>query len=57
MLSGGEKYVQKIEKTRAQIAKIKEECKTLTAKTLQNEKLIMKNHEKSVTKNRRIKEI
>lgn len=57
MLSGGEKYVQKIEKTRAQIAKIKEECKNLTAKTFQNEKLIMKNHEKSVTKNKRIKEI
>jgi multidrug resistance efflux pump len=57
LLRNDEKYTQKVEKSRAQLAKIKEECKTLTAKTAENEKMLLKNHERAVTKGKRLKEI
>ena len=50
-------YNEKIEKSRSQLSKLKEECKVLTLKTAENEKQLLKTHGKTVGKNKRIKEV
>lgn len=50
-------FSEKIQKTKSQLQKIKEECKALTAKTSENEKSLMKIHQKVVGKTKKIKDI
>jgi hypothetical protein len=50
-------YLEKVDKTRSQLAKIKDECKNLTVKIAENEKLLLKTHERAVGKAKKLKDI
>ena len=56
-LQNDDKYTEKVQKSRAQLSKLKQECKILTSKTLENQKLLLRAHEKTVSKSHRIKQI
>ena len=50
-------YSERLDKTRAQVHKLKEECKNLTNKIHSNEKVLLRNHERTVGKAKKIKDI
>lgn len=44
-------------KLKEQLSKLKEECKVLSEKLLENERILRKNHEQYITKQSKIKEM
>lgn len=57
LLRNDDKYNEKIEKSKAQVGKLKEECKTLFAKIGENERQLLRVHERTVGRKERMKEV
>jgi hypothetical protein len=52
-----EAYTEKLEELKDKLAQTKEECRQLTEKLTENERVLRKNHEQMIVKQNRIKEM
>ena len=57
LIRNDNEYEQKARSLKEQLSKIKEECKNLNEKLIENERTLRKNHEIYITKQAKIKEI
>ena len=57
VMRNDEEYEDKLVKLKDQLSKIKEECKILSQKITQNDRILRKNHEQYMAKQGKIKEM